>query len=487
MLESLIKKRIADGDSTVINDQCTARLSSIYEAARALGWALKVGGLNPGERVMLVLDNSVDYFIAELAVMFIGGVVVPANTRLTERELRELNGLAQPVRWIVHATYTERLHAACAQASLNHVIELPSGLSNPFSHINECFGRAPDTFPLHAVEERDIAAIFPTAGTSGKPKGALTSVGALVAFVDVLRDAIGLTEADTLLMPLPLFYTGGFKVSLSVLLTGATLVLPTQWKGYELIDLIHRYKVSILWAVPSVWALVLGAASDPELLQSLRLIYRGGSFTPQRVIEQIDRLLPGRAHVQGYGLTECNFVTVERDSTEYVKSCGFPILRSEVMIDGAVKPGERGEVLVRGPQQFSGYFGNEAMTHDVIKDGWVHTNDIGSIDHDGRLYVYGRAGDIIIRGGENISAAEIEQCIIEIDGVIEAAVIGVEDDIFGHEIKAVIVSDAALDGDAVREQCAKVLAPYKIPKYIDFRREPLPKNTAGKVVKRELR
>ena len=212
-------------------------------------------------------------------------------------------------------------------------------------------------------------------------------------------------------------------------------------------------------------------------------MWRGGSHTPRSLIDDLVSLFPGMPHYHSYGQTECNMASMEKDALSQNESVGYPTFGTEITIEGHRKPDVEGEIWLRGPQQFSRYLGTVGGEASTVEDGWVHSGDRGWLDADGRLSIIGRGSDIVIRGGENISTAEVERVIVDLPGVAEAAVVAVPDDVFANELKAVVVAGpgATIDGDEVRKGCGEVLAEFKVPKYVEIRHAELPKTGAGKI------
>ena len=479
--------RFAAGSPTIHSDGRAVPARRLHESARAVAARLRADGVESGDRILLMMKNSTEFLGASLGIMLAGGVLVPVNVRFTASEIAELMALSQPRAWIGDSKSTPQLRdaqgadIACAGYEIS-----PDGTGMELLG----WGNGSEaTTPLVLINPHDHAAVFFTAGTTGKPKGALTSHAALAAFVDVAEDGIGLTAADTVIMPMPMFYTGGFKASLAALLLGANLVTMQDWRPADLVEAMHEYHGTVLWGVPSVWALMIRSSGfDAAKVQTLRILWRGGSLTPKSLIDDLVRVFPGLPHYQSYGLTECNVSSMERDAIGTSESCGYPTRGTSLTIDGHTRRQVTGEIWVRGTQQFSGYLGNPEATSATLQKGWVHTGDQGWLDDEGRLRVIGRGSDILIRGGENISTAEVERAILNIDGVAEVAVVGVPDDVFGHELKAYVVGleGTKLTAEFITQGCARVLAEFKVPRYVEVRTKPLPKSPSGKVRKAEL-
>jgi long-chain acyl-CoA synthetase len=487
-LELLFRRRASRREGSLIADGREVPASQILGAARRVAARLFDDGVQVGDFVFLSMHNSAEYLAAALGVSFTGAVMVPINTSFTVAEIRYLFDVAPARAWISDAGLAQTMREAELPNAVDLRYIVDADLDHPLKAMND-WANPPLDSPIREIWPDAPAAVFFTAGTTGRPKGALTSHAALAAFVDVVADATAMSALDTVVLPMPMFYTGGLKASLANVLAGARVVIFRKWSPPDLIDALDEYCGTFLWAVTSVWALAIRAANfDEEKVQSVRAVWRAGAHTPQSLLEDMLRIWPDRPHYHSYGLTECNLATMERDAINHPDSCGFANLGVQLSIEGERVPEQLGEIWLRGPQQFSGYIGDPETTGRILSGGWVHTGDAGWLEPDGRLHVMGRGSEIIIRGGENISAAEVERVLLGVPSVAEAAVIGVPDDVFGHEVKAIVVpaSGSHLDLDALRAECLKVLAEFKVPRIYEIRTEPLPKNPAGKIIKARL-
>ncbi len=488
VLEVLLRERVAKFRPSLISGGVEVPAARLLEAARAFAARLAADGIGHGDYVLLLMKNSPDYLAAALGVMFAGAVLVPVNARFTPAEIAELFELSSPKAWVADADLAAIIREAEGNQAPEQRYVIDPLLGRPLKQLLE-MGRPKTDGPISPVKPDAIGAVFFTAGTTGRPKGAMTSHAAVAAFVDVVQTAMTMTPQDTVVLPMPMFYTGGLKASLANLLIGARVVIFPEWSPSDLVAAMRDYKATILWGVPSVWALMIRSKGfDPASVQTLRIVWRGGSFTPRSLLDDLMRIFPGLPHFHSYGLTECNMAAMETDAVHHEESCGFATYGTQISIEGDPKRAEVGEICVNGRQQFSGYLGDPERTAAAFTNGWIRTGDKGWLDADGRLRVLGRGSDVIIRGGENISAAEVERTIVQLPGVAEAAVVPVFDEVFGHELKALVVASGEhpLDPEQIRQECRRVLAEFKVPKYVEIRHEPLPKNASGKIMKASL-
>jgi acyl-CoA synthetase (AMP-forming)/AMP-acid ligase II len=299
-------------------------------------------------------------------------------------------------------------------------------------------------------------------------------------------------------MPVPLFHaTGCHSILVANASFGGTLVFMRKWDPEVALDLIEREGVTNFSGVPAMtWELVNAPSLDQRDLTTLVNVGGGGAAAPPELVRRTRDRLPGRGIGTGYGLTETSSLVTSISGADYVAhpdSVGVPVPVCEVRIvddDGAdVAPGERGEVWIKGPNVVPGYWQRPEETARTFTGGWLHSGDIGRFDSEGYLYIVDRAKDIIIRGGENVSSAEVEAALFEHHDVADAAVIGVPHQVLGEEVGAVIcfAPGATRSIDDLRAHLVQRLATFKVPAHFFVTEEPLPRNPAGKVLKRALR
>jgi long-chain acyl-CoA synthetase len=281
---------------------------------------------------------------------------------------------------------------------------------------------------------------------------------------------------------------------------GGKIVLMYKWDVDQAVDLIDREQVTTVAGVPTtVFQMLEVAAATGRSLSSLGSISSGATLVPPELVRRIDQQFVSRtAPTNGYGLTETSGAAIANGGREYVDrpdSVGRPLSPvMEVRIDDGsglhdAPTGEVGEIWLKGPTVVRGYFDNPEATAEAFVDGWFRTGDLGRLDDEGYLYVVDRLKDVVIRGGENIYAAEVEAALYEHPDVVEAAIIGVPHDRLGEEVGAVVRrrTDSTLSGDEVRAHVASRLAAFKVPTQVWIVTDELPRNATGKVLKRELR
>jgi long-chain acyl-CoA synthetase len=353
-----------------------------------------------------------------------------------------------------------------------------------------------------------------TSGTTGKPKGAVQTQrnctnflmqGAYVtmqmaAETPAPASSSGAPPPLATLLTFPLFHVGGLQsFLLPYTAAGGKVVLMHRWDAGLAVDIVEREGITAIAGVPTtMFELLEAAKAKGATLESLTGISSGATLVPPELVHRIDAQTSSRAAPgNGYGLTEtsgaaiANFGRAYVDNPESVGKPISPVIDVRIVgLDGADAPlGDVGEIWLKGPTVVRGYLGRERETAEAFTDGWFHTGDLGRLDGDGNLYVVDRLKDVIIRGGENVYAAEIEAALYEHADITEAAIFGVPDERLGEAVGAVVrVRDgAALTEDAVRVHVAERLAAFKVPAHVWITDDELPRNASGKVLKRQLR
>ncbi len=355
----------------------------------------------------------------------------------------------------------------------------------------------PNRLACAAVAADDVHRLMYTSGTTGRPKGVMIT-HANLAWKNLAHIVeFGFTGDDLGLACGPLYHVGALDLTTtSLIAAGATTILHRSFEASEVVDELERSGVTTVWLAPAMVNAIM-ALPDIEQrdLTSVRLVINGGEKMPIPLIERLQRTFPSAWFADAYGLTETvsgdTFLDRESMLTK-LGSVGRPCLYLELDIwdeDGAPVPaGERGEIVMRGPKVFKGYWRDPEATAAALAGGWFHTGDIGGRDEDGYLYIVDRLKDMIVSGGENIASSEVERVLYEHEAVLEAAVVGRPDDRWGEVPVAFVVvrPGSTLTEDALLEHCRGHLARYKVPKAATFI-DALPRNPSGKVLKRELR
>ncbi len=453
-------------------------------------------GIAPGERIALLLDNSPTYVTAWYAALKAGAVVVPLNTAQRGRELARCVAHCEARLLVATAGHPDLAGLAGANPGLRHVLLAPEarpGAAVPAGaqawHSLLATAATSDTGP--AVTADQPAAILYTSGTTGAPRGVTLSHRNLVTNARAILAYLPLDEHDIGGCVLPFYYAYGNSVLHTHLAAGAALVLENSLTYPQLVlEALARERISGFFGVPSTFAVLLQrvdfAAWD---LTALRHVTQAGGAMPPALASRLAAALPGAELYLMYGQTEATArITWLPPARRADKpgSVGIPVAGLELQIrdehDRPVPPGTPGEVCVRGDSVMLGYWHDATATARVLRDGWLHTGDVGTLDAEGFLTLTGRRSDFIKTGAHRVSPVEIEQVIGELPGVVECAVAGIADETLGETIKAfvVVAPGATLDERRVQAHCRAELAAYKIPKEVAFVSE-LPKTGSGKV------
>jgi long-chain acyl-CoA synthetase len=470
-------------------------------------------GVQKGDRVAIGMRNYPEWVIAFAAITSIGAVSVSLNAWWTEDELDY--ALEDSGAKVLVADRERVERAVPAQERLGFaIVGVRLGDASYASA-----DRLEDVLPLGApmpevdIDPDDDATILYTSGTTGRPKGAVSThraiVQALTAFgcraaVDRLRRA-GDAGADAppanppaFILIVPLFHvTGCVPVMLSCFSAGVKLVIMYKWDPERALELIERERVTNFVGVPTQsWDLLESPRFAEHDTSSLVSVGGGGAPAPPELVKRVDRSFKAARPSLGYGMTETNAYGPGNNGDDYVAhptSTGRVVPVVEIAVrdpeGNDVPVGEQGEIWFKGPNLIRGYWNKPEATAETIVDGWLRTGDIGRVDAEGFVYVEDRAKDMILRAGENVYCAEVEAAIYEHPAVFEAAVFGIPHERLGEEVAAMVLpkAGASLTEADLVGFLKERLAPFKVPTRIAFVTDRLPRNPAGKILKRELR
>jgi long-chain acyl-CoA synthetase len=482
--------------------------------ADALGHALvHEFAVKPGDRVGIAMRNLPEWIISFAAILSVGATSVSLNAWWTEEEIDYAVGDAGLSVLICDPERMERARAVCERRGVA-VIAARTDLLEPMvpsvRRWSDVVVRG-NPMPEVEIDPESDATILYTSGTTGFPKGAVSThraiCQALMAFAcngalqGLLRTPSTVSSGNEpcFILIVPLFHvTGCVPVMLSCFSVQLKLVMLHRWDPEKALQLIERHKVTAFVGVPTQsWDLLESPHFSEYDTSSLVSVGGGGAPAPPRLVERIEgSFTKGRPSI-GYGMTETNAFGPGNSADDYVKrptSTGrarTSILDVEIRDEqlAEVPVGERGEIWMKGPNLFRGYWGKPEETSEVLVEGWLRSGDIGRVDEEGFLYVEDRAKDMVLRAGENVYSAEVEAAIYEHPAVLEAAVFGVPHERLGEEVACVVSlrPGASLSAEELQQFLAGRLAAFKIPSQVRFITEPLPRNPAGKFLKRELR
>jgi acyl-CoA synthetase (AMP-forming)/AMP-acid ligase II len=456
-------------------------------------------GIEKGDRVALLLGNDLAFPLTFFAAARIGAVSVPINTRFVANEITYILKNSEARALFVDPQYRKECARACegASAPVSVVLTGPAAKASDCFMLADLIEQSPGSGEEVDVDEKDLAAIFYTAGTTGEPKGAMCTHRNLISSAINTHIAAGSMPDGRGLVCVPLCHpTACHSQMITAVCLGSTSVILPRFNAAETLSAIGSAKITTLVGVPTVhWLLLAQMKLKDYDLRSLKNIMYGGAPASPELVRKLREMFPSVRLGNGYGLTESSsMATFLPDEYAMVKpdSVGPPVPTVEIRIvdenDANLMPGKIGEVLLKGPSIVDGYWRDSNGTTDSFKDGWFRTGDLGRIDAEGFLYIVDRKKDMIIRGGENIYCVEIESVLESHPGVFEAAAVGKPDRVFGEQVMAYVMPNPGckLTEDEIHDFCDEKLADFKVPKYIKFVDE-LPRNPAGKVDKRALR
>ncbi|NWF96011.1 MAG: long-chain fatty acid--CoA ligase [Candidatus Thorarchaeota archaeon] len=459
--------------------------------------ALLSAGIQEGDRVATYSKNRVELLDLFFACGKTGAIFVPFNIRLAKREIDYLVAKTDPKLFLYDTTIESMFSQVWNPADVRRVMPMVPSQDHRGESLAELAHDQPGT-PLERTEldMDDAAMIVFTGGTTGLPKGAVLSHR--LVFWNSVNTIVswGLRPDDVQPLLFPLFHTGGWNVLLLPFFhLGAKTVLMGDFDPAATLRTIESEKCTVVIGVPTMFQMM---SQLPQFgttdFSSVRVFISGGAPCPVAVMEPY--WARGKPFKMGYGLTEVgpnNFYLPESEIRRKPSSVGFPVFHCDVKIvddDGRpVSDRTVGELLLRGPHIFSGYWDEPQETAKTIEpDGWVHTGDLATRDEEGFYFIVGRKKDMFISGGENVFPTEIEEVLYQHPAVLEAAVVGIPDEKWGEVGKAVVVRKPGktVTDEELRAFLEGRLARYKIPKVYEFR-DSLPKSAAGKILKRELR
>jgi long-chain acyl-CoA synthetase len=466
----------------------TLTYGALEDGSARVATLLREHGLEPGDRVGVMLPNVPEFPLAYYGVLRAGGVVVPMNVLLKRREIAFYLGDSGAKLLLAWHGFADEARAGAEEAGAELIAVEPEEFAATLAGLEP-------TPEIADVEDTDTAVILYTSGTTGKPKGAELSHANLLRNADVsARTNTTVGQGDVVLGALPLFHSFGQTVSMNAsVLVGATLTLVPKFDPGEALATMERDQVTHFYGVPTMYGALLHHPDRDEFdLSALRVCMTGGSSMPVEVLRGFEEAF-GAIVLEGYGLSEtspvasCNHPHMERKPG----SIGTPIEGVEMKIfdehDTEVPQGEVGEIVIRGHNIMKGYWDRPDATAEAMRGGWFHSGDMGREDEDGFFYVVDRKKDMIIRGGYNVYPREVEELLYEHPAIREAAVVGVPDDEWGEEVGAAVVLEPGEEAapEEISAWVRERIAAYKYPRVVWFMDE-LPKGPTGKIVKREI-
>ncbi len=445
--------------------------------------------IKKGQRVAILLRNSIHYIVSYYGALKTGAVAVPLNTGLNEQDISEIVHDCTPQVLITETFFKEKIKALKNSFSDLKIIIVEDSF-------NKIYSNPSPTMLKTDISPDDLASIIYTSGSTGKPKGVMLTHKNIISNTESIVSYLKLTSEDKIMVVLPFYYVYGKSLLNTHFYVGGTVVIENRFLFPNLVlNSMIKHKVTGFSGVPSTFSILLNKSSLRKMkFPDLRYLTQAGGHMPRSVKEELLKIFPDKKIFIMYGATEASarlsYLEPEK-LPEKIDSIGKPIpgVKMKVVDDkgNELPPNKEGEIIVTGPNIMKGYWNRPDETEKVLRNGWYYTGDIGYMDDEGYFYVSGRKRDMIKVGIHKVSAKEIEEVLYRHPQIAEAAVVGIPDDVTGEAIMAFIVSNngSQIDENEVVSFCSKYLPQYKLPKSVRFLKS-LPKNESGKILKNML-
>ena len=460
--------------------------------------------IKPQDRVVLFVSNRAEFVFLLFAIQYLGAIAVPVGIREQRPGLTYIMNQCQAKAIAFDASLADRIPLKSDVLSLEHRICIDNDSHNQFA-IDTQTVLLPDLLAktshiaatAHSADQFDVAVILYTSGTTGNPKGAMITHANIVHSVLHYQYGMRLTEKDASMLAVPASHvTGLIAIIATMVQVGGAILIMREFKAKQFLEFATQEKMTHTLMVPAMYSLCLLEPSfSAQALQSWRIGGYGGAPMPVSVIEQLAKQLPNLDLRNAYGATETTSpVTLipAGMNDSHLDSVGrvLPCADVRIMNDAGqeVPFGETGELWINGPMVVPGYWDNPEATAQSFTAGYWHSGDLGCMDKDGFVKIFDRKKDMLNRGGFKIYSVEVENCLMGVPGVLEAAIVGKPCPVLGERVHAFIYApNQPVSQESVIEHCKKTLADYKVPETITWLETPLPRNANGKVMKRQLR
>jgi long-chain acyl-CoA synthetase len=491
-----------DGVATIFGGRTQTWRTFAERVARLAGGLVSLG-LKPGDRVAVIALNSDRYIEAFYAIAWAGGVIVPGNTRWAPAE--HVYGLSDAGArlLLVDASFISLVGSFSETFGNLAAIYLDDGEAPPGTVAAEDLITTSTPIDDRCGSDDALAGIFYTGGTTGYPKGVMLSHRNIISSCFYSLASLRFSDESVYLHAAPMFHMGDVGVTVTITMLGGVHVAVTGFTPEGVVRAIMEEGVTDLVLVPTMLGMLHQYLTTHTAdLSSVRNVIYGASPITESLLKKAMEIFPRAAFYQGYGQTELapaatlllpEFHLPREGGKCYLRSAGRAMVGIDIKIVDATmaeRPRmEVGEVAVRSDGVMLGYWKKPELTRQTIVDGWVRTGDAGYMDEEGFLYLVDRVKDMIVSGGENVFSAEVENALSSHADVLECAVIGVPDERWGERVHAVVRLKSGSGGDAEEliAHCRTLIAGYKVPRTIEFRKASLPLSAAGKVLKTELR
>ena len=469
------------------------RIQSVAAGLRGLA-------LQPGDRVAILAGNTAEHLTMMYAVAWAGCVLVPLNVRLSGEEMAQIVDESGASAIAGDGANLKALTSLATSVKRTPVwidLDGETGQDQTLDALSHSAGLDP-----WQADMSDLAALFYTGGTTGRPKGVMVSDGALTVQTLNLVNDLNVSAETVYMHAPPLFHLAGAGVAHACSFAGATQIFPADLSPPEFLKMVSEHEVSLVSLIPTMLADMMEAPNVSDAFRAVRTIVYGAAPISEALLRKVIKRCPDVNLVQIYGQTECTgpclILPPERHTLTgplagKLQTAGRANMVSEVRIaDEAgqpVEPGIAGEILIRGASVMLGYWQQPDITRQTLRDGWLHTGDVGVMDEEGFVRIADRLKDMIVTGGENVFCGEVENVISEHPDVTACAVVGLPDEKWGERVHAVAVikEGAKLTEKALRDHCKTLIAGYKCPRSATFTTDPLPLSAVGKVRKDLIR
>lgn len=457
---------------------------------RIANWLYAIG-FKRGDRVALFLPNIPAFVFAYFAIQKIGAIAVSINPMLKKDEVAHIVNDAGVK--VIFTTAFQREHILDRELPTLDTVVIAEGESGDDVSLEEIITRGNSSFRAVDLEREDPAVILYTSGTTGSPKGATLSQSNIIFNTYAAVHHKGIRPSDRLHLFLPLSHVFAQNDILNPGINAcATVVLERRFEPEPALYTIQREKVTMFFAVPTIYIYLLNMDTSPFNLSTVRYCFSAAAHLPPKICEHWEARYNLKIFC-AYGLTESSpFASYNHDLRIKIGSIGTPIENVEMKIvdedNKELRPGELGEIVIKGPNVMKGYWNNPEATAQVIRNGWLRSGDIGMTDDEGYFYIVDRLKDMINTAGFKVYPSEVEQVLHQHPTVQEASVFGIPDPVKGEVVKAAVVlkKGSTAAAEEILEFCRSRIASYKVPRVVEFMNE-FPKTASGKILKRVLR
>jgi fatty-acyl-CoA synthase len=494
----LLKREFLNGDQeAVVDGDRRLTYRQLNQRVNRLSHHLQTMGLRYGDRLALLAYNCLEYVEVIFAAAKLGLVLVPLNWRLSPAELAFNLSDSETETLIYDPGFAETVKALRDQAPIKQMLVLGQEMTGETGAYEQVLADQSEEEP---VPDKTVGLDSPhiimyTAGTTGRPKGAVLSQGASFWNALNLQVDMNFTSQDRDLLVLPMFHIGGIGLfTLPMIYVGGTVVIQRTFDPAETLKLLRKEQITLFFGVTAVFLFLIQHPDfKPEVFDKVRVVMSGGAPLPVSLVQQYHQA--SIILQQGFGMSEAapSISTLSKDlALKKAGSIGRALFHLEARIVNDdlkdVPVGEVGELVIRGPNLMQGYWKRDEATQEAFTGGWFHSGDLARMDEDGALFIVDRKKDMFISGGENVYPAEVENALYGLPQISETAVIGVPDEKWGEVGQAVVVLKGGekLSQEDIFHHLKSRLAKFKIPKYVVFM-DQLPRNAAGKVLKTVLR